>query len=164
MLLAHRYPDRILSLTSVEGNFTLNDAFMTSRIAAMSDLEADALLQQRRETPEAWLQSQGIDPLPGRIELARHWLNKQNGRTIVAMSRSVLNVTGHPSYLDKVREVFASPVPVHLIAGERSRAGWDVPDWALHEAASMTILPATGHMMMLEDPAAFAAAVRANVF
>ncbi len=48
-------------------------------------------------------------------------------------------------------------VPVHLVAGARSRDGWDVPDWALAGAASLTVLPGRGHMMMVEDGAEFGA-------
>lgn len=41
---------------------------------------------------------------------------------------------------------------VHLVAGERSAGGWDVPDWAKTAAASDTVVPGVGHMMMLEEP------------
>jgi lipase len=41
-------------------------------------------------------------------------------------------------------------VPVHLVAGARSRPGWDVPDWAVDAAASYTEIPDAGPMVMLE--------------
>lgn len=50
-----------------------------------------------------------------------------------------------------LRSVFAQ-LPVHLVAGARSRSGWDIRDWALQEAASYTEAPNTGHMIMLEAP------------
>lgn len=55
----------------------------------------------------------------------------------------------------KMRSVFGR-MPVHLMAGGRSRAGWDVPAWALQAAASYSELPQVGHMVMLEAPQAFA--------
>jgi lipase len=42
-------------------------------------------------------------------------------------------------------------MPVHLIAGERSRDGWDVPPWARDQAASFDVVQGVGHLMMLED-------------
>jgi hypothetical protein len=38
----------------------------------------------------------------------------------------------------------------------RSRAGWDVPDWALAGAASYSEIPNAGHMMMDDAPTDFA--------
>jgi lipase len=38
------------------------------------------------------------------------------------------------------------------VAGTRSRAGWDVPEWANDAAATYQELPGCGHMMMLEQP------------
>jgi pimeloyl-ACP methyl ester carboxylesterase len=41
------------------------------------------------------------------------------------------------------------------VEGNFTRNAWDVPEFVLRRAASMTIQPAAGHLMMLEDPAAF---------
>jgi hypothetical protein len=41
----------------------------------------------------------------------------------------------------------------------RSRAGWDVPDWALAEAASYSEIPDAGHVAMVDALEAFAAAL-----
>jgi pimeloyl-ACP methyl ester carboxylesterase len=41
------------------------------------------------------------------------------------------------------------------VAGERSRADWDTPDWALAQAKSFTMMTRCGHLMMLEEPDAF---------
>lgn len=48
-------------------------------------------------------------------------------------------------------------MPVHLVAGARSRVGWDVPDWALSGAASYSEVPEVGHMVMHEAPEALGA-------
>jgi lipase len=50
--------------------------------------------------------------------------------------------------------VFAH-TPVHLVSGERSRHGWNVPGWALAAARSYIELPGVGHTMMFERPEAF---------
>jgi hypothetical protein len=70
----------------------------------------------------------------------------------------VVDVTGRADYLPLIESVFRS-TPIHLVAGERSRSGWDVPDWALASAASMTILPGRGHMMTIEDASEFGTAL-----
>ncbi|PTA86908.1 alpha/beta hydrolase, partial [Kosakonia sp. H7A] len=77
-----------------------------------------------------------------------------------AMARSVVEVTSRAAYLEQLHGLMHE-MPVHLLAGERTREGWDVPDWAIATAASFVELPDMGHLMMLEDGAAFAAAVRA---
>ena len=45
------------------------------------------------------------------------------------MAASVVAVTGAPAYQDTLRQVFERH-PVYLLSGERSHAGWNVPDWA----------------------------------
>ncbi len=62
-------------------------------------------------------------------------------------------------YRDSLRRVFADH-PVHLLAGARSRAGWHVPAWAERAAASQTLIEGSGHLMMLEQPQAYLAALR----
>ena len=62
-------------------------------------------------------------------------------------------------YETMLRDVF-DRVPVQLVAGARSRAGWDVPDWALKAAASYTEIPEAGHMVMLEAPDALGTELR----
>jgi pimeloyl-ACP methyl ester carboxylesterase len=59
--------------------------------------------------------------------------------------------------------VIFSGLPVHLIAGERSRAGWGVPDDFARLAASFSIQPKVGHMMQLEEPEALLALVASRV-
>jgi pimeloyl-ACP methyl ester carboxylesterase len=71
------------------------------------------------------------------------------------MARSVVDVTGQPAYLDGVRRVLGSGVPLYLLGGELSAAGWDIPEWVLALACKSLVQPGAGHMMMLEDPAAF---------
>jgi len=153
-LFAHRYPERVLGIVSVEGNFTLKDAFWSAAVAKMSAAEAEQMLEQFRGDPAAWLARSGIPAEPHLMALAKRWLMQQPASTMQAMAQSVVETTGAPEYLLALREVFARH-PVHLVAGARSRAGWDVPPWALENAASFTVLPNTGHLMMLEQPRVF---------
>lgn len=158
MLFAHRFPARVARLVSVEGNFTLRDAFWSARVAAMTPAAAEAMLAGLREDPLAWLAGDGIAE-PARFQaIAAALLHEQPASTIRASARSVVEVTAQPVYLQRVREVMAR-IPVQLVAGERSRAGWDVPGWALAEAAGVTVMPGVGHMMMVEDGAGFARAI-----
>jgi lipase len=86
-----------------------------------------------------------------RARAAAQALTYQPASTIRATARAVVECTGRPAYEQLLRNVFGR-TPVHLVAGERSRDGWDVPDWALASAASYTEIPDTGHMVMLEAP------------
>ncbi|CRI57871.1 alpha/beta fold hydrolase [Pseudomonas sp. CCOS 191] len=158
MLFAQRYPANVASVISVEGNFTLKDAFWSASVARMASAEAEAMLQGYRADAGAWLARSGIMANASCLTLAGQWLAHQPASTLQAMARSVVAVTGVPGYLDGLRRLFATK-PVHLFAGEHSRAGWDVPSWAEEQAASFTVLPRVGHLMMLEDPQGFASAI-----
>ena len=59
--------------------------------------------------------------------------------------------------------VLDSGIPVHLMAGERSRSGWVAPDAFIRRAASFTVQPGVGHMMPLEDPETFLSLVASRV-
>ena len=133
-VFAHRYPERVASLVSVEGNFTLADAFWSAQLATKTPAEVEQILQ-----------TDGADPAH---------LEYQPTATVQAMARAVVDFTGDPAYERLLREVFER-TPVHLIAGARSRGGWDVPAWALSAATSYNEFPDVGHMVMFEAPEAF---------
>jgi pimeloyl-ACP methyl ester carboxylesterase len=155
VVLAHHHPEMVLSVIDVEGNFTLKDAFWSAKIAQMHAAEADALLESYREDPAGWLSRNGIEPSAERVAAATLGLRSQPASTVQAMARSVVETTARTQYLDDVREILDRGTPFHLVAGERSRDGWDVPDFVAARASSMTIQPGVGHMMMLENPAEF---------
>jgi lipase len=160
VLLADRYPNHVASVVNVEGNFTLKDAFWSAKIARMDGREAETLLDSYAADPAGWLTRAGIVPTAEAVASAQRGLNAQPPATVQAMARSVVQTTAEPSYLERVKAVLESGIPFHLVAGERSRASWDVPEFALQEATSLTIQPAVGHMMMLEDRLGFLEIVR----
>ncbi len=129
-----------------------------SAVSSFTSRQAHAMLEQFGADPAGWLMRSGIAPEPRFVDVATQWPARQPATTVRAMAASVVAQTGTPNYTDALRRVFRRH-RVHLIAGARSRAGWEVPDWALQEAASITVLPDCGHMMMLEQPEAFAHAV-----
>lgn len=155
MLLAHRHPTLVTSIINVEGNFTLEDAFWTGKLAAMTLKEVSDLLQSYQDDVQGWLNRAGIEATAERIAIADRGLHAQPATTVKAMAQSVIETTSKASYLETVNIVLDSDVPLHLVAGERSRAGWHVPEVVLRRAASMTIQPGVGHMMMLEAPDEF---------
>ncbi|MFZ1005742.1 MAG: alpha/beta hydrolase, partial [Candidatus Sulfotelmatobacter sp.] len=151
VLLAHRYPELVRSVIDVEGNFTLKDAFWSGKMAGMSAAEAEAMIESYRADPGAWLAGSGIEPTAERIAIASQGLGAQPASTVQAMARSVVEITANPRYLDDVRQVLDRGTAFHLVAGERSRHGWDVPAFVSARASSMTIQPSVGHLMMLEN-------------
>lgn len=156
MLFAEAYPDRVLSVVNVEGNFTLNDAFWSAGMAKLPPETAESVMAGFRDDPRSWLRSAGIESDPSRLRAASMILSNQPSSTVQAVARSVVEVTGSPDYLEALRTVFQR-TPVMLLAGERSRTGWDVPDWAVAAAAAEVLVPG-GHLMMIEHPRKFVAA------
>jgi lipase len=149
-LFANKYPEMVASLITAEGNFTLRDAFWSASVARLNQTEAEAMLDALRIDPEGWLAQSGISPTEEHVSAARRWLYLQPASTLRAMGRSIVETTGQPSYDALLRSVFVR-MPVHLIAGERSRDGWDVPAWAEELAVSFDVIEGAGHMMMLDD-------------
>lgn len=161
MLAADRAPERVAGLISVEGNFTLKDAFWCAHIAKLADLDWAAEYGAMEDDPAAWLERIGIEAADERIALAAGILQNQPYTTIHAMARSVIDVTGDPGYAALVRRVLARGTPLWLLGGELSSSGWDIPEWVLALARGSLVQPRAGHMMMLEDPAAFCGIVGA---
>ncbi|MGP8470755.1 alpha/beta fold hydrolase [Burkholderia sp. PR2] len=154
MLFAHAHPARVRRIVNVEGNFTLDDAFWSASVGRMSAAQADAMLDGLRGDPFGWLRGSIDDPSPRQLDDARRWLAHQPASTLRATGRSVVATTGDPDYLQALAEVFERH-PVWLVAGERSRAGWRVPDWALVRCAGFETIAGCGHLMPAEQPGAF---------
>ena len=161
MLAADRAPELVAGLISVEGNFTLKDAFWCARIASLPEADWAREYGAMEDDPAAWLERRGIEASDERLAQATAILQNQPYTSVAAMARSVLQVTGAPDYLALVRRVLARGAPLWLLGGELSSSGWDIPAWVLALARGSLVQPKAGHMMMLEDPAAFCAIVAA---
>ena len=159
MAFADRFRERVRSILDIEGNFTLVDAFWSKGIAAGTEADAAAMLDGFRRDVRAWLEGQEIEATPEALERAAVALDAQSARSLRSMARSVVEVTGEPAYLEMVKRVIDRGALVHLVAGARSLAGWDVPAFVRERAASFTVLPDVGHMMMIEDPTGLMAAM-----
>lgn len=158
MLFAEAYPSRVASIVSVEGNFSLSDAFWSAGVAGMSATDAEAMMTGFQDDLAAWLARSGIQADPCHLATAKTLLWNQPASTVQATARSVVEITGKPDYLRTVQAVFAGKIPVHLLAGERSVAGWNVPEWAREQAETKIIIPG-GHLMMFEAQERFVIAV-----
>lgn len=161
MLTAASHPGRVAAVINVEGNFTLADAFWSSKVARMTDGEAEAMLADFRRDPAAWLAQQKIEPLPRRIAWTRQMFDAQPASSVQALATAVVEATAQPEYLSTIEGVFDAGVPVHLFAGERSRSRWAVPEQFARRAATFTTQPRVGHMMQIEDPDQFLTLVAA---
>jgi pimeloyl-ACP methyl ester carboxylesterase len=159
VLLVHRHPTLARSLTSVEGNFTLGDAFWSKKISMQELHEIEAEVSGFRADVAAWVGRSGVAPTPFALRVATAWLDNQPITTLRTQARSVVAATGVSAYLDAVRAILDAGVPLRLVAGARARSGWNVPDWVTARAVSNVDIPNTEHLMMLEAPQAFADAV-----
>ncbi|MCY0914882.1 hypothetical protein [Massilia antarctica] len=162
MFFASRHPELTRSLTSVEGNFTLKDAFWSSQIAQMALSGVEAMVDGYKSDVGGWISAANVAPTPWALDVAQRWLHNQPASTVRAQARAVVAATGRAQYLDMVRSLLETGAPFHLIGGARSRPGWDVPDWVARIATSNSDLAATGHLMMLEASERFAGAIMSN--
>lgn len=158
-IAAFRYPDLVRSLTLVEGNFTLDDAFWCSKFAEMDEGEVESILTSYKANYCDWLESAGVEVSERTSKLALSWLNHQTAHTIRTQARAVVTTTSEADYLRNLRSVFDSNVPVSLIGGARSVADWDVPDWANQQCSVRVNVAGAGHLMMADSPSAYAEAV-----
>nr|WP_244602736.1 hypothetical protein [Mesorhizobium delmotii] len=152
-------PDLIASYTSVEGNFTLKDAFWTGALAVIEEVEVAAIMNGYRADPGEWFSSAGVATTPWTTALAKGWLDNQPATTIQAQAKAVVTATSSDSYLLGIKEVLTLGIPIYLIAGEKSAVGWDVPDWVNAGCTIRINIPGTGHFMMAEEPELFARSV-----
>ena len=159
VLLAAAYPTLVSSVTSVEGNMTLDDAFWSAGLASKPLAEVESMLKGFSSNIDVWLEDAGVTPSKWTRQVAKDWLVVQPASTVQNQARAVVEATSGPQYLQTVNEVIASQLPFHLLAGQRSLAGWHLPEKVRANATSFTSMPDCGHLMMLEDPAAFARCV-----
>lgn len=162
-LVALRNREKLLSLTSVEGNFTLKDAFWSKELSLKTDDEVVQIIQSYADNPRGWFENAGVAPSTWSDQLAQSWLDNQPATTIKAQAAAVVAATEDASYLDGLKELMLSGFPVNLIAGERASTGWDTPLWANQYCHMRANIRGVGHLMMAENPVSYAAAVMACV-
>lgn len=150
---------RIDGVINVEGNFSLKDAFWSSGIAA--SLMADWVVEfdARRRDPARWLERTGVTPSGQRSAWAAEILNHQPASTVHAMSVAIVAGTAGAEGDQWCHQLAGRGTAIHLIAGARSAAHWDVPPAVRSSASSYHEIPETGHMMMLEEPDLFCGAI-----
>jgi lipase len=153
-VFADESPEAVASITSVEGNFTLRDAFWSASIAAMDESGARVAIEARLDDPAGFLAGDGIAITGENIAAAERALAYQSWATVWRSAKEIVETTRSPEYENVLRRAF-DRTPVSLIGGERSVDGWDVPAWARQRARSFTVIPNVGHMMMLESPIEF---------
>ena len=155
MLVAATHPERVSAVVNVEGNFTLADAFWSSKVAAMPGDAVEAMVAGHRVDPAGWLSAQKMEATEPRITRVKRMFDAQSGSAVRALARGIVAETARREYLPTIERVLDEGIPVHLLAGERSRAGWSLPEAFARRAASDTTQRGVGHMMPLEDPEGF---------
>lgn len=159
VLVADRYPHLVASLTSVEGNFTLKDAFWSSQLAQMSISDVETIVSDYRQNPNEWIAGAGVPISDWTSSLARSWLENQPAATIKAQAAALVEATRPKSYLETIRKLMQSELRVNLVAGARSANGWDTPGWANRLCSMRINIANVGHLMMAEAPDRFAASI-----
>ena len=154
-LAAARVPELVQSIVCVEGNFTLEDAFMCRRIASLDGAEWEQELLKIQNSPATWLAKNEIDITPERLKNAEKILHNQSATILQSMAHAVVSETSAASYLSIVRKVLDDGISLHLLSGSKSTKDWHVPLWVRKLAATDVIVPESGHMMMLENPSIF---------
>ena len=86
MLFAQAHGERVCSLVSVQGNFSLDDAFWSAAVARMSAREAEAMLAGFRADPAGWLASAGVAVDARSLGIAERWLAQQPAGTLQVMA------------------------------------------------------------------------------
>jgi len=156
-LLAIRHPDKVKALISVEGNMTPPDAFWSASLAKKSLSETQIMVDGYQSDVAAWISAAGVEANSETLRIASDWLNHQSAGTLKAQAQAVVEATSEQSgFIAALKAQLDNELELHLVAGANSRNSWHVPKNIEAMAASVTILPNSGHLMMLQSPAGFA--------
>jgi pimeloyl-ACP methyl ester carboxylesterase len=159
---AERWPERVAGLISAEGNLAPSDAFLSSRLAPMAPARIQEWLERAQADPAAFLAQEHLRGDPLQVQRVREWLDYQPATAIHAMARALLVETVHPGYATAVMRVMAQ-TPTYLIQGELSGSALGVPTRLAAMAVNTHLMRGVGHLMVLEDPDAFARIVASIV-
>lgn len=160
MMFAAQNPEFTKGIINVEGNFTLNDAFWSQKVSQLSSDVWQHEYEEMRAKPKKWLLDSEIKPTPERMIWAEQILNYQPASTVKAVASTVVLETSKQEYSQIIQQVIKQKTPIYLLAGEKSKDGWDVPKQVQDVAIRFVIQPHVGHMMMLEEPQAFCEIIR----
>lgn len=155
-LVAFEFPELLASYTSIEGNFTLKDAFWSSEIAKKTQADVDEIYASYAAAPDEWMSGAVRELTPFASRIAHQWLANQSARTIKHQASAVVEATCKLSYLEHMQALMRSGMPIHLIAGAVSAEGWDTPDWAKELCTTRVHIAGLGHLMMVESPSEYA--------
>lgn len=103
VLLAVRHPTLVRSLSSVEGNLTLDDAFWSARIARLPVADIETMLESYRRNIDGWLAEAGVVPTPWTRQVGASWLDAQSARALRAQAAAVVQATADPNYLQSLQ-------------------------------------------------------------
>lgn len=142
---------------------TPGDVFWSQKIASQSLDEIQTEVDGFREDLIAWIARAGVKPTKFAIETATDWFDNQPVATLRAQARAVVSETRKESYLEGLRSIVSSGLPVHLLSGANSRSAWNVPGWLEENATTDQVIPQAGHLMMIEQPEIFSRTVIDNL-
>ena len=158
LMLALRHPDRMLSLVAASGGSgshprrnpayrreaaTLADAMLTAgRFPAADFAKGPTRLQLKRKDKAAWQTF--------RDELADH--------DVPGAAHVLRNIVGaRPSLYTFEKDLAACITPVLLMVGDEDEPVLDINLWLKRTmpGAGLAVIPKSGHLLNLEEPAAF---------
>lgn len=96
--LADESPYLVESVTTVEGNFTLADAFWSRSIAALDEDRARSEIEGRLRDPRAFLAGDGIEATHEHLAKAVDALAYQPWRTVWMSASAIVEATSKPEY------------------------------------------------------------------
>ncbi len=164
LMLAARHPDRLLSCTAAVAG---SGAYKPTRQAFIDDSLEHARSLDRSGSFDATAYGLG----PTRVQFANKdpigWqrfvdhLAEHPAHAAASILRGIL--AKRPSLYDLEAELKAVRTPLLLLVGDEDEPTLDVNLWMkrLMPTARLAVVPATGHLVNLEEPAAFNALLEA---
>lgn len=148
---ALRYPERVAAFVSAEGNLSPSNAFLSSKLAAMTEQQVSEWRERALQDPVHGLGLHSQRVRPQHVTALRRWLRHQPGAVLHRAARALLSETVRPGYVADVEKVMRS-IPTYLLCGEHSTACLDAVPSVLRLAADFHVIPDAGHAMLLESP------------
>ena len=160
-LLAEAAPDRVGHLVLAEANLTERDATYSRKAA-----RAPSFTAFERQWPEdvaAWARTREayrISDTPSVQERMVAAMRQTSARAVYQAARSLYALTADEDWWARVLALHAAGLPMSGVYGVRSMQDGTPPDVPARARIPTAIVHDAGHMMMLDNPAGFYAAVR----